>query len=463
MPERAYDFGRRYQLGLLAMACREPAFLRSYRDIVDPLWFDDPVLADICRLACDYHREHRRGPTVAAIEQRLADMLAADQRRAQRKAEYDAAFAAIVEFDLIERDDIRNRAATFARNMAVIRALEESADKVDRQDYDGIVDILRGALATGQSRQDLGLDYFEDRTRLEQRREAEAISTGIPPLDDMLKGGLAPKEVGVVEAPPKRFKTGTLCNFGYGALRAGADVVHISLEVKAHRVSRRYDGAMLGMAHGLDRDSDIYAEVAKLRDTLRGRLMIKHWAMLTASADDIRGYLHALIAERKIAPGERPLMLIVDYGQIMRPTRHYNDKRHEHRENYQSLIQIADEFECAVWSAVQSNRGSVDKAIIDINDLSECFAIAADVDVVLSLSQTKDERRDDRARFYAAAVREAYSGKTVDVTIDFDLTRFSEVGAFVAPSRRRLSDRLADLPTGPRKAVRLSPPPGGAA
>src|SRR5690606_17770851 len=102
-------------------------------------------------------------------------------------------------------------------------------------------------------------------------------------LDRMIKGGLATGEVGAIEGKAKGFKTGVMINFGKNALLEGADVVHITLELREDIVASRYDGCLFGMRAPKVLPEEILREVEELRGRMKQRLYIKGWPIDTAT------------------------------------------------------------------------------------------------------------------------------------------------------------------------------------
>lgn len=421
--ESTYTFGRPYKVKLLAMMTRTSTFLRSYRDVLAPKFMEDPVLVDVSRLILDYFDHYQKPPSIDATLELVFDFLRDNPKRQAAAQEYATLLEEMQKTSMEEREHLTDKVVAFAQETALFQALLESADDIDAGRRANVLKRVTEAVQVGANRLDLGLDYWKDHLRLKEDRSHGTVSTGLELLDKYLYGGIGLKEMGVIEGPTGRFKTGMLVNLGKAALKSGCDVVHMSFEVKANQVARRYDGCILGKVTRKCVPEQIVEELEKHHRQMRRALRVKSWPIASATISDLRGYLWALASEGVIQPGIRPLMLIADYGQIMKPERAYTEKRHEHRENYQGLIRLAEEFEASLWTGMQSNRASVNKKLIGIEDLSECFLVAADAHIILSLNQDRQERGDDIMRVFVAKSRETMSFKIVDVEVDYDLTR----------------------------------------
>jgi hypothetical protein len=125
------------------------------------------------------------------------------------------------------------------------------------------------------------------------------------------------------------------------------------------------------------------------------------------------------LTKLRIARGFKPDLIILDYPDIMKPSRDYSEKRTELELLYEEIRGMAQEFNCAVWVASQTNRGALSKKVVTIADLAESFGKAATSDFMLALSQTKQEKRDGEVRYYVAKHRNGQSDETIHCDIDY--------------------------------------------
>ncbi len=75
----------------------------------------------------------------------------------------------------------------------------------------------------------------------------QTITTGWDVVDDLMDGGLAPGELGVVMAPAGIGKSWLLINIGANAIKAGHTVIHYTLELNENYVGQRYDSVLTGI------------------------------------------------------------------------------------------------------------------------------------------------------------------------------------------------------------------------
>lgn len=134
----------------------------------------------------------------------------------------------------------------------------------------------------------------------------------------------------------------------------------------------------------------------------RGQLRIKKYPTKSVTTQTIRMFLDKL----KMVKGFVPDVLIVDYGAILKPMSNYNDKRMGIESVYEELRAIADDYNLALWTAAQGNRGALSKKIVSMVDLAECFAIANISDVLACLCQTAKEKVKGDLRLFLPKIRD---------------------------------------------------------
>jgi len=424
--DNRFNFGRPYQVKLLSLCIRDRVFLNGHRELIKPSWFNDETLIDAARLVLDYFDKFKKPPTLDAFNQAITDFLEDNPNRKEKAGDYERLVREVETTTLEEWEDVTERAVLFARRMAVREAIAQNIDALSEGEYSVMEKQIRDALQVGVNKTDLGINYFDDETRFEKMREKFVISTGLTGLDDLLNGGSAPGELCIIEAPTNGFKSGALVNLCVAALQQGCDVVYMSLEITEPQIARRFDGALCNVVTFREGKERVMKEVQAMKEKLGQNLWLKSWPLGDASIQDLRGYLHTLASQGKIATGKRQLFLAVDYPQILKPVRHYNERRHEIRDNYQETLRLGVEFNSPVWAPMQTTRQAETKRLITKADLAECYAVAGDSHIILSLNQTKEEKEADEMRIFVAKSRESQAFRNIKVLLEMEKTAWRE-------------------------------------
>lgn len=262
----------------------------------------------------------------------------------------------------------------------------------------------------------LDYDYMlHHKERIDPKLEPERIATGIcTELDDALTGGLAAGELGFFLAPPGRGKTLALVNVGANAFREGKKVLHVTLEIRARSVGKRYDCCLTESTYDEIREQpELLMKRFKLLKKSGGSLMIKDYSYQHCGISE----LNSILEERSNSSSPVDL-LIVDYADLMIPPQKYRDTRHEITKIYEELRILAGYFEIPVWTASQGNRVSLSKRTIDMRDIAEAFAKANIADLIIAICQTEEEKMEKEMRLYIAKTRMGETNPTIAVVAD---------------------------------------------
>tara|TARA_B100000927_G_scaffold288188_1_gene282372 strand:- start:425 stop:1303 length:879 start_codon:yes stop_codon:yes gene_type:complete len=230
-------------------------------------------------------------------------------------------------------------------------------------------------------------------------------------VNDLMDGGLAGGELGVIVAPAGIGKSWTLQALGAHAVKKGLNVIHYTLELNAQYVGLRYDTIVSGQPTG---NLQYYKDdVLKAINKLKGNLIIKYYPTRTASVNTITAHLQQCELQ-----GIKPDMVIVDYADIMKSTQHFNEKRHQIGHVYEELRGMAGEFEVPVWTASQANRSSLEEDVIGAEKVSEDYSKVMTADFVMSMSRKVEDKIANTGRFHVIKNRFGPDGITFPATIN---------------------------------------------
>ncbi len=95
-----------------------------------------------------------------------------------------------------------------------------------------------------------------------------------------------------------------------------------------------------------------------------------------------------------------PDVVIIDYADLITPSRHYEKTYEEAGLTYRELRALAKRHNLVVWTASQTNRGALNKPVITKADLADSLKKADVADLIIALCQTKKEKLKRRARWY---------------------------------------------------------------
>lgn len=425
----SYHYTQQIQLKILALLWLDSNAFSLYQDVIHPKYFTSPIHVDICRILFDYYNRYKITPTLDVLVEEVAAICDKSKRKNQVLQDYLSCIEKMATVSLDDQEYIKDKIISFGKRQALVDAVYESANILEREpeaQYGKIEQLVRDALLVGENASDLGINIFEN---IEERFLSyaneddviERIPTGIEKLDMVLGGGLGRTEMGIVVAAPGRGKTTTLVSIGAAAVEAGYNVLHVSLENNEKQIARNYDVRLLQknrdyIESNVDRALAAMLNIQRYR---KGQLRIKKYPTKTATVKTIR----ALLDKYKTVQQFIPDVVIVDYGAILRSSLSYADKRNAIESNYEELRALADEYNVALWSAAQGNRGTLSKKVVTMSDLAECFAIANIADVMACICQTMKEKIKGELRLFLPKIRDSADTMLLSGRVQYDIKK----------------------------------------
>jgi hypothetical protein len=183
-------------------------------------------------------------------------------------------------------------------------------------------------------------------------------------------------------APTGGGKSFFLVNLGFGALAAGKNVIHYTFELSETHVGNRYDSRITGVPTKELRSRMVEAE-NKLARFMGGQLFIKEYPPKVATINTIKFHMGRLLSN-----GFDPDLIIIDYGDLMRSRRGYDQKRFELESIFEDLRALSMEMKLPIWTATQSNREGFNDDVITIDKVGEAINKAMVVDFFGTLPHT---------------------------------------------------------------------------
>ena len=111
-------------------------------------------------------------------------------------------------------------------------------------------------------------------------------------------------------------------------------------------------------------------------------------------------------------------MIIVDYGDLLRPVVIRKEKRNELESIYEEMRGISTEFGCPVWTASQTNRSGLNAEVITMESISEAFSKCFVADLIFSVSRTIEDKVANTGRVFVAKNRNGPDGMVYPIFMD---------------------------------------------
>ena len=402
-------FGKSFQEALCLLILEDRPFADQILEVFDITFLELGYLRVFVNKITDYREKYGVHPTKKILTTILKSDLDKENEGIQKQVrDY---FTRVMAADpLRESEFVKDKSLDFCRKQKLKGAMLKSVDLLQTCSFDEISKIINDALVLG-SDSDFGYDYIKDFERRFELKARSPVTTGWKEIDAICKNGLGIGELGVVIAPTGAGKSMVLTHLGAKALLAGVNVVHYTLELSDTTIASRYDSCITGVSL-----NDLFSFKDLIFDKVgevQGKLIVKEYPTKSASTRTIKNHLEKL-SNRGIKPG----MIIVDYGDLLRPVVIRKEKRNELESIYEELRSIGQEFECPIWTASQTNRSGLNAEVITMESISEAFSKCFVADLIFTVSRTAEDKTSNSGRIFVAKNRNGPDGLVYPIFMD---------------------------------------------
>ena len=401
-------YGKEFQEGLCQLILQDRPFADRIMEVLDLNFLEISYLQIFLKKIVEYREKYGVHPTYNTMLTIFRTELEEEAEVVQKQVRNY--FARIHKSDVDGSDYIKEVSLDFCRKQKLKEAMLESVKLLKSSSYDEISSVINGALKLGADN-NYGYDYladFEERFMVQAR---DPISTGWTEIDQICKNGLGKGELGVVIAPTGTGKSMVLVHLGAEALKAGKTVVQYTLELKDTTIGGRYDSCITGIPLG--ELFNFKEEILETVKDIEGKLIIKEYPTKSASVKTIKNHLEGL-RKRDVNID----MIIVDYADLLRSVSSHREKRMELESIYEGLRGLAQEFDCAIWTASQTNRGGLNAEVITMESISEAFSKCFVADFIFSVSRTVQDKTTNSGRVFVAKNRNGPDGLIYPIYMD---------------------------------------------
>lgn len=262
------------------------------------------------------------------------------------------------------------------------------------------------------------------------------VKTGFPTLDKITNGFKA-GELIIIAARPGIGKTTLAVNFAVNsALKYGKSVAMFDLEMSALQVAQRFICATgripMDSVKGGTKDQNTWGTLFETKKLLENaNIYIDDTTTITPA--------EILSKCRKLKAQSGLDMVIIDYLQLMKAEKQSKDgnRQQEVADLTRSIKLAARELGCPILLLSQLNRGVEQRSdkTPQLSDLRESGSIEQDADIVMFISDRKDESLkeeddDDDAIDYTLVIAKHRNGMRGNIPIKWkpDFTQFYEPG-----------------------------------
>jgi replicative DNA helicase len=317
---------------------------------------------------------------------------------------------------------------TFSRHKAMERAILESADLLERGDYNPVEDMIKNAVNISLTK-DIGTDYFEDpRGRLESLKNSNGqVTTGWPNVDKKLYGGFNRGELNIFAGGSGAGKSLFLQNLAVNWATAGLNCVYVSFELSEALCAMRLDSMLANIpTRSVMKDIENVEMKVKMMAKKSGGIQIKYLPS-GSNVNDIKAYIKELQIKKK----HKIDCILIDYLDLMMPkSKKVSPADLFIKDKYVSeeLRNYATESQMIMATASQLNRASVEEIEFDHSHIAGGLSKVQTADNVIGIFTSRAMKERGRYQIQFMKTRSSSGvGQKVDLEFDVDTLRIRDL------------------------------------
>lgn len=429
----------KFQIKVVQALMQDHLYADQISDVLSPEFFGEKYLSEIVSSLFEYKQKYSAFPSRNVLEDLIKEREPGEIINSQIKTFLDSSAESPLNGDM---GYIQEKSIDFCKRQSLLEGVNKALTEIERSNFDSVWRIITEAANRGGSR-DGGHEYLTGFDKRAEQSVRAPLETPWPVLNKIFGGGWERKTLTTVIAPTGAGKTHFLCNVSAGGIRSGHNVCYVSLEIADYKVGLRHDAYFSGIEI-----NDVPSEMERVRQEVeavaKGRLFIKEFPTKSASVQTIRAYLQRLKTVNDFIPD----ILVVDYADLLKPSKSYGEKRHELEGVYEELRGLAQEQNIVVVTADQTNRSGLNLEIVTLDAIAESYAKATVCDLIITISRKLEDKTSNTGRLFVAKSRLGADGLVYPFTMNPAkvkvnvLEQFESIEEAFPPAQEQVQDMI---------------------
>ena len=378
--------GYNFQLKILNLIIIDKLFAQSIIDSIQPKYFDNQYFKLIMQMMKEYYENYQSIPSFEGIEQLTQLEISSEMAK---KYVIDM-LKEIKEASFEDHLFIKEKTVKFCKQQELKKAIikvENILEKGEFESYDKCEEYIREAITIGDG--DNGnLEVFHNLEEVLKDDYRNPVPTGIDGIDNLLNGGLAKGELGVILAPTGVGKTTILTRFANTAFNMGYNVLQIFFEDNPKIIQRKHFTCWTGIApQELSENKEKVLHKADEMKKNGGRLILKKLASDEFTIAQIKNQVRKIMSE-----GINLDIVVLDYIDCVIPDRSFNDEWKGEGSVMRKFEAMCHELNLVGWTAAQGNRSSISSEVVTTDQMGGSIKKAQVGHVIISVAKTLQQK-----------------------------------------------------------------------
>jgi replicative DNA helicase len=383
-----FDYlGETFQLQLINQLVEDKNFASSIMDVLETSYFDNKYFKIIIQMVKEYHKKYETTPSFdtldqivkSEISQELVSKIITDTIKNIKNAPFEGSIF------------VQEKALKFCKQQELQRVMEKAQKIINEGDfesYDKVEGLVRDALQVGQNNNS-NIDIFSGLDNVLDEDFRSPIPIGIPGIDNLLKGGLAKGEIGVILAPTGVGKTTILTKISNTAFSLGFNVLQVFFEDNPKIIQRKHFTIWTGIEPDklAENKEDVIDKVNEIQNTMKNKLILKKLPSDSLTMLQIKNQVRKLIAD-----GIKIDVILLDYIDCVLPENPNKDEWKSEGSVMRQFEAMCHELNLVGWTATQGNRASISSEVVTTDQMGGSIKKAQVGHVIISVAKTLQQK-----------------------------------------------------------------------
>ena len=379
--------GNTFQIQLLNNIITYKEFASSIIDVLESKYFDNQYFKIIMQMIKEYHSKYEHAPTFNTLEQLSKSEITSEMSRKMVLDMIEQIKEAPEEGHLF----VQEKSLKFCKQQELQKAITQAQKIIDKgefENYDHLEEMVRTALQVGEV--DSGTtDVFHNLDEVLEDDFRHPIPMGIAGLDNLLNGGIAKGEIGVILAPTGTGKTTILSKIANNAFNLGYNVIQIFFEDNPKIIQRKHFTMWTGIDPDFlsERREEVMDRVNYIKETMKNKLILKKLPSDTLTMSQIKNQIRKIIAE-----GTKIDMVVLDYIDCVAPEKHLGDEWKSEGSVIRGFEAMCHEMDLVGWLATQGNRSAISSQVVTTDQMGGSIKKAQVGHVIITIAKTLQQK-----------------------------------------------------------------------
>jgi replicative DNA helicase len=388
MADKNFEYlGQTFQLQLLNQLIVDKDFAHSIIEVLEPNYFENKYFKLIVQMVKEYYQKFEHSPSFDTLNQVAKSEIA---QELLLKITLDT-ISDIKNVDESGTQFVQEKALKFCKQQELQKVMEKAKKIIDHgefENYDTLEEMVREALQVGNVDRGTG-DVFENLDDVLADDYRHPIPMGIPGIDNLLKGGLAKGEIGVILAPTGVGKSTLTTKIANNAFNLGFNVLQVFFEDNPKIIQRKHFTCWTGIApDDLSTHKDeVLKKVAEIEEKMSNKLILKKLQSDTFTMSQIKNQIRKMIAD-----GTHIDMIILDYIDCVTPEKALEDEWKSEGSVMRAFEAMCHELDIVGWTATQGNRSSISSDVVTTDQMGGSIKKAQVGHVIITVAKSLQQK-----------------------------------------------------------------------